>query len=294
MNVGLIGIGKIGFYYDLKKEKIHSLAKAFLNSRFFNLKCVIDIDSKKLDKFKSNYNKVVTSSQLSDLKKYKPEILVISTPSQSHVELIKKILKFYKPNIILCEKPISYNFQHTASIIKLCNKKRIHFFVNYQRISNPIYEKLKKIVRSEKSSFNLKVIYSKGIYHNCSHYINLMIYLFGNNLTQDVTKKKKNKNDYEVNFNLNSKNFNATFKFGKTNSLSLRNKNLYFLDKPNDQKFIFKTKEIISKKKFNLYKDNYQMYVIKNLENFILKKKNILCNNEKALLTEKIINKIVN
>ena len=125
MNVSIIGLGKIGFYYDYKlKKSVQTLSKAFYQSKFFNLKCAIDKENKTLSLFKSEYPEVKISKNLSYLKKFKSEVLVVSTPTKNHHKDIKSILKIYSPKIIICEKPISYKLNTTKKVIRLCKKKK--------------------------------------------------------------------------------------------------------------------------------------------------------------------------
>ena len=54
MNVSIIGLGNIGFYYDYRlKKSIQTLSKAFYLSKYFNLRCAIDKNNKTLSSFKS-------------------------------------------------------------------------------------------------------------------------------------------------------------------------------------------------------------------------------------------------
>jgi hypothetical protein len=106
MNVSIIGLGKIGFYYDYKlKKSIQTLSKAFYQSKFFNLKCAIDKDNKTLSLFKSEYPEVKISKNLSYLKKFKSEVLVVSTPTKNHHKDIKSVL--YEENIMENSKTIT-------------------------------------------------------------------------------------------------------------------------------------------------------------------------------------------
>ena len=139
------------------------------------------------------------------LKKFKSEILIVSTNTNTHYKIIKDVLKIYLPKIIICEKPISYFLKSTKKVIDLCNERKIKLFVNYQRISNPIYLKIKSLINENKNKFDVEINYSKGIYNNASHFINLILFLFGNFNKITLLNKKKIKNDYIVNFNLKKK-----------------------------------------------------------------------------------------
>jgi predicted dehydrogenase len=296
MNVSIIGLGKIGFYYDYNSNKnIQTYTKAFSKSRFFNLKCAIDRKNKNIKDFKLHYPKVETSKNLKLLKKFKSEILIVSTNTNTHYKIIKDVLKIYLPKIIICEKPISYFLKSTKKVIDLCDERNIKLFVNYQRISNPIYLKIKSLIDENKNKFDLEINYSKGIYNNASHFINLILFLFGDFKKITLLDKKKNKNDYLVNFNLNKKNVFVKFKVSNKNSIKIKSKFFFFTDEKYAPQCMFKKKEIFNKKQIDFFLNKkYQYYVIQNLERFVLTKKNIyLCDKKKAFRTEELIDTII-
>ena len=57
------------------------------------------------------------------MKRFKSDILIVSTNTETHEKVIKDVLKIYIPKIIICEKPISYSLKATQEIINLCFKK---------------------------------------------------------------------------------------------------------------------------------------------------------------------------
>ncbi len=296
MNVSIVGLGNIGFYYDYKSDKIiQTLSKAFYKSKLFKLTCAIDSNSKSLRDFKLKYPNIKTSKNLKYLKKIKSEVLIVSTTTETHFKIIKDVLKIYRPKIIICEKPISYYLNSTLDIINICKEKKIKLFINYQRISNPIYIKIKNLITKDNNKFNLEINYSKGIYNNASHFINLILFLFGSFKKYKLLKKKRNKKDYIADFYLEKKNVIAKFKYSNKNSIRISGKNLYFYDELYKNKCFYKKKKIFSKKEFNsFFKENYQYYVIDNLEKFVQKKKFYLCDQKKAYRTEKLIDNILN
>ncbi len=169
-------------------------------------------------------------------------------------------------------------------------------FVNYQRISNPIYIKIKKIISRDKSKFNIDVEYSKGLFNNGSHFLNLILFLFGSFKKITQFKKKKKGNDFLVDFQLKKKNIIINFKHSNMNSISIKSKNFYFNYGGYRQEFYYKRKKIFSNKELKFFfNEKIQFFVINNLEKFILNKKNFyLSDNKKAFDTELLIKKIIN
>ena len=84
-DVLIIGLGKIGLEYDLehyKKRYILSHANAFSSNKNFNLLGAVDTNQDKREKFKHYYDKNIFSDITSALKKTKPDVIVISTPTE--------------------------------------------------------------------------------------------------------------------------------------------------------------------------------------------------------------------
>ena len=53
------------------------------------------------------------------LKKLKPDLIVISTPTYSHLDVVKQIFNTYSPKYLLCEKPLGPQFNQSVEIISL-------------------------------------------------------------------------------------------------------------------------------------------------------------------------------
>ena len=106
--------------------------------------------------------------------------------------------------------------------------------------------------------------YSKGIYNNASHFINLILFLFGDFKKINILEKKKIKKDYLVNFILKKKNININFKYSKKNSIRIKSKNFYFCDEKYKRKCTYKKIKIFNAKEFNFFNKNYQYYFSKN------------------------------
>ena len=98
-----------------------------------------------------------------------PELFIVSTPSNTHYEILNKISKFKKP--ILLEKPISDNINNSQKIFNLV-KRKMKIFINYFRN----YElKIDKIFKNfSKKKFFCYINYSSSLLENGSHHLNLI------------------------------------------------------------------------------------------------------------------------
>lgn len=153
INCFIIGLGNIAVGYDrfLKnKNKFYTHAKSIVSLKFFNLIGGCDISKKKRDIFSKLYNKPTFSSIDKSLSKLKPSFVVLSSPTDTHLECIKTISKYKSVKFLLCEKPLSYNLGDAKKIVEICKKKNIKLFVNYFRISDPSTQILKNILYKKK------------------------------------------------------------------------------------------------------------------------------------------------
>lgn len=121
INIGLIGLGRIGKMHA--KNIYHSLP-------MLNLKGVADPDPSmdfiksvgEVDLFK-NANDLISSKSI--------DAIIISSPTPTHVELIKQCAQNKKH--VFCEKPISFSEKEIEETIKTINNEKIHVQVGFNR-----------------------------------------------------------------------------------------------------------------------------------------------------------------
>lgn len=182
----IIGLGRAAYGYELdplvsSKIKFPTHFSVLSKHKGYQLVAASDINPKALKIFS---RKVTNVSIYGDWKKMltatKPEFLVVSTNTKSHVEICKEAIRFGVKNI-LCEKPISYDYYSAKSLVTLALKNNVFLSFNYFRAFNTSYirleSKLKKGVFGKPFSFNIK--YCRGIYNNCTHALQIIDTLFG-------------------------------------------------------------------------------------------------------------------
>lgn len=109
INWGILGFGKMGFTFA-------NAIRETSNSK------LIGIASKSENTFQDFKNK--SYDELISDKKI--DAIYLSTLNNTHIDLIKKIIKTGKK--ILCEKPVSINFEELANIRKIILEKKIQFY----------------------------------------------------------------------------------------------------------------------------------------------------------------------
>lgn len=299
MNVGIIGLGQIGLMYDYKNNNIESHVKAVTKNQKLNLQCVSDKDNSKLIKFDKKYKASSYLNYKEMIKKNKPNFLIISVETKYHLNIIRNIYKIYKPQILLCEKPLGNDLIQTKEIIDLSKKNKTKLFCNYIRASDSSSLKISKILKQfiKHKRLNSVVYYSKGVKNTASHYIFFLISLFGTPLAiNKLTKKIKiNDYDYNISFELKFKDITILFihkNFNKEISeISFYGEKLTIYYHKGGKKILIKKNNDLKKLPNTL--KNYQYNHIDFIINHFYKKKFIELENKKYYLVMKIINKIL-
>ncbi|RLE72623.1 MAG: hypothetical protein DRJ45_01530 [Thermoprotei archaeon] len=183
LNVGVIGVGGVGSHhvailkdicrfvgiYDIRKEARKNVAEKLDVKEFKSLK----------DLLKS------------------VDVVFISTPPFTHLNLIKKIAEEGKH--IFCEKPLSVNADEAERAVKIVRKNGIIFMMGFVLRFHPLYVKIKEILdknilgdivnawfldvrapfRYGAGSWRLKRTLNSGIFEQTVHEIDVIRWLMG-------------------------------------------------------------------------------------------------------------------
>lgn len=197
----LVGLGNIGLKYDINKSKedfIQTHARAFSLNPGFDLLAGVDINSRTCNSFTESYNIKSYNDLEYALLEVKPDLVILSVPTNKQLETIKKIVNCFLPKSILCEKPMGGSVDHGLKILNLCRENNVNLYVNYVRRSLPAAKEIKNRIQSNviKAPIKSVIWYSKGISHNGSHFINLMEYWFGNCIDIKLISKGREYKDF--------------------------------------------------------------------------------------------------
>lgn len=192
----LVGLGQIGMGYDLATgsgNAIRSHAKAFSSHPAFELSAAVDASQEKCDLF-SQYYEGRTFQKLEEaLKTVQPSVVVIATPTNSHCTVLEHVLKYSRPKVILCEKPLAYELVEATEMVEHCKNADVELFVNYIRRADPGALEVKKRIKSLAIGQPIKgnVWYSKGFLNNGSHLFNLLEFWLGDFVKANVLEPGK-------------------------------------------------------------------------------------------------------
>ncbi len=206
----IIGCGNIAGGYDLLSDSNTTMthAKAYKNNPNVETVGAFDVDLEKAQRFCKIWN---ISKSYSDLKKMladcSPDIVSICSPNETHFEIFQTVVGF-RPKGIICEKPMAMFYEQALKMVKEAEEKKIALAVNYIRRWDSSFTSLhRRIQGGEFGSCQLgRVLYTKGLFHNASHAINLMQSWLGEVNSIDLHRvTEKSKDDVLADFSLGFK-----------------------------------------------------------------------------------------
>jgi predicted dehydrogenase len=218
MKISLIGTGRIGFL--LEKDQLRykpcthmGAVEYYISKKKSGLQWdfLCDLDEERLNlarKFadsKKNKNLPLITKNYKEVIQNKPDILIISTDTFTHYDIIMEAIKS-KIGRIVIEKPLTLNSNQALKIYNTSINNKTHIWVNYERRYHPKYITLKNTIASGNKYG--KAIFFKGwfaspnkelyktnqsnegiLLHDTTHLLDLVQFLFG-----EIEKKTWEKN----------------------------------------------------------------------------------------------------
>lgn len=184
-NALIIGLGNIAVGFDLNsgERDIYTHSKAYLNHSKVNLIGGIDPSQKQRVVF-NNFSSKNSWCDISDFLKKCPwtlvDIVSICTPTFCREDIITETIDRLNPKAILLEKPIARDVHEALRILELQKKTKVMIYVNYFRSFLESFQILSSEIKSMKYGRiqSIDVCYSKGLFNNASHYLNVLSLIF--------------------------------------------------------------------------------------------------------------------
>ena len=295
--------------FDDNSELIQTHAKAVNKHPDFNLLAGIDYSIEKGKIFKEKYKKNFFTKVEAFNMQIQIDLVIIATPTTTHLEIIKKTINLLRPKLILIEKPLSYKFEEAQEIINLCIKEDIELCVNYIRRCDPGVIEIKKLFENRSIDIPLKGIcwYSKGLYNNASHFINLLSYWLGDMKSIKIINEGRLINDIdpEPDFLIDFEKGSIIFRSAWEEFFSYYAVELIFrtgqlrYDKGGGEIYFYKLLDkerniksnILSSEKYEIKSgmDIYQYNVLEEIKKIFKGENATICKGEESLRTQEII-----
>ncbi len=194
---GVIGLGRIGLTSDLAldpQKHVYSHARAFDEHPSFELVAGVDADRERRADFSREYGQPVFEDVDIEMHPTTLDVVAIAVPTESHVSVIRKVLCYCQPRVVLCEKPLSSDLRDARQILDLCEQSGVELYVNYiRRVDMAVREIKMRISRGEFLRPVKGVVwYSKGMFNNGSHFFDLLQFWLGEMDSFQIIGKKRN------------------------------------------------------------------------------------------------------
>lgn len=180
----LIGCGNIGSLYaeDSLIKGIYTHAGAYTACLETTLAAVCDVSAARAKKCAKKWKVPAVYTSLSQLlTEQKPEIVSVCTPDHTHADVLEKVLNTPSVIAILAEKPLTLDENQALHLLHLAKEKGILLAVNYSRRYSEGHIQIKKLIQARKIGTIQSVsgFYTKGIFHNGTHWLDLARWLIG-------------------------------------------------------------------------------------------------------------------
>jgi predicted dehydrogenase len=184
----VVGLGQIGMGYDLyadPQDRIATLARAFSEHKAYDLVCAVDPNSASRDLFQAHYAVPAFENIEAAIENTNPDVVAIAVPTSMHYPVFSQLMKLGIFKSILCEKPLSHDLIEATAMVRLASDSRSLLFTNYMRRCDSAVREVRRRIVSKEIIGPIKGIcwYSKGLFNNGSHFLNLFQYWLGNVLS---------------------------------------------------------------------------------------------------------------
>lgn len=180
-NVLIIGAGNIGAQFDAPQDdNVLTHAHAFSKHEGFNLLGFVDRDIEKTKKAASIWGGNAFKDIEEAFKASRIDVAVVAVPDDYHYSVLNELAGF-PLRVVFTEKPIARTLNEAEYINRNFREKNIGLVVNYSRRFVPEFEKIKKEITEGAHGAYLTGTgyYGKGIIHNGSHLIDLLMFFIG-------------------------------------------------------------------------------------------------------------------
>ncbi len=184
--VSLVGLGKMGLGYDQTNSQFAGTAKshtgALLAIETIQTLNLVELDKPNLSYFRNfsivNTYDFQTFSQ--SFQKY--DLLIIATPTNSHLDIVTQLLNSHVFKYVIMEKPCGVSSVECNEIIKLLTAKHVLWYVNYFRSFLPnTLEAVNFMLASGEKPISAMITGYGDLLNIFSHFVHLLT-LFTNEL----------------------------------------------------------------------------------------------------------------
>lgn len=202
----VVGLGNIGMGYDLAHQKdfVQTHTKAYLQHGGYQLSFGVDPDVQK----RKDFNRLTGSpayASLEEAVRHVPSVDVVSVcaPNEARANLWKPLSRLGS-RVVVLEKPLAKNLKDAGRVLAWARANKVELCVNYLRRFDRSTQAIKTMFerRTYGKVVGVDIRYNGGFYNNASHYIDMMLALFGEPLRVAHDQKLRRGKDHDVDFKM--------------------------------------------------------------------------------------------
>ncbi len=197
----ILGLGNIGFRYDLDEPdfKVLTHARAFDRHPDFKLVGGVDPVPSNRKRFQRAYDVAAFGTIADALIKTEADVVVVATPTILHLENLREIVSFSKPRLVLMEKPAAYCLEQAVEMIQISKENALPILINLVRRTDPSVMEIRSRIEAQEIKLPCKgvVWYSKGLIHNACHFIDLLSFWLGQPRNLSLLEAGRKINDFD-------------------------------------------------------------------------------------------------
>ena len=153
IKTAIIGLGNIGFQFDLDplRKNTWSHVGAYMKCRKTRLLGAVEVEKRNIDLFKQYKKNIPVFSTIKKLmESVEADVVSVCTPTETHYEVLKELLRYSSLKGIFCEKPFTVTIAEAREIIRLCGERNVIIAVNHTRRWDSTYLRARKMIRDGK------------------------------------------------------------------------------------------------------------------------------------------------
>jgi predicted dehydrogenase len=184
LKAAIVGCGMIAGGYDEVESAglVRTHALSYRLNQHTELVAVADVDADKAQKFASRWTVDSWYQDASSLlEEQTPDLVSICTPDHNHAQILNLCLNSESVQGVWCEKPLTTDLDLVKRLVSEFSEAGKSLIVNYPRSHLPSMKQLKVQLVTGQLGVIQKVVvyYTKGILHNGSHAIDLLVNWWG-------------------------------------------------------------------------------------------------------------------
>lgn len=199
IQVGIIGLGNIGHRFGVSPQgEALSHSHAYAQIPGVQISLGVDPSPQAYQDFQQYFPEAQVYNNLADVPdNIHLDVVSICSPTPFHTQGVTAALT-WQPRVILCEKPLASTVTEAEMMINACAAQGCILIANYSRRWTPMLQALKNLTSPNGSLRNPSgacLRYNGGLLHNGTHWIDLLIALFGTASSAYCLEKPLDAND---------------------------------------------------------------------------------------------------